>query len=500
MLTAIPFYLFFRLKVNFLSNFYCLNQKCMRNLTFLLLLLPVLTWTQDFAGWDIQKIGDLDRIVHVSEQEAGHLIYLVSPLSLEISGVSARGTKTNIDLMRIFKLDEKAELIDQFILHKSAFDGKSNLKFKSYANTYGESEDIRTYEQLVAEYPDLAAVDRITSYCKKRPIQKYESSLNTALFKPRIIGFTASQMTLGGSATNDNSEKKGLGKLVSKLEQSNNGYSSNQQAYAETGSIDLDWKDSYNGSPDKKNFWKNFSQASCPATGKVIAVNGHKLKKEDNSEYLINEIVVIGPDGQLISREELNNDVARPNSISKGRYDQVDNNLELKGLSMANWQFIKVKNHNSNRHEVRLLEANASGKVVGDEVFSLPYNVKNIDKIIHVQDQTILVGSGMKDTEEFILIASSAGQSVIEVPAPEETSYIGFQKFSPREGGGGIFMYHNEGDNSGRDLYIYELDSSGDLAGPFMIQTKKSAFDELSDQFDIFHNGENESYLSLIHI
>lgn len=467
----------------------------MRCIICLIILLPQLIFSQDFDGWDIPKTGNLDRIVYVSEVDDGHLAYLVSSLSISIAGVSDKGTKTDIDLMRIFKLDEKAELLDQFILHQSVFEGKRNLEFKSYANNYGDSDDIRTYDQLVAEYPDLAAVDKITSYCQKRPAQAYESVLTTAAFKPRITGFNSKQRALK-NAEESTGEKKGLGKLAEKLEKSSFGgeaYRSNQKNYVSTGSVGLDWKDTYNGSPDKKTYWANLSQASCPHSGKLIALNGHKIKKQDNSEYLINEIVVFDPDGQALVRKEQHNEVARKNLLGKGNYAQIeDNNRELVGLTVVNWHGTKAKDNPAIRKEVKHMYITTSGDIQKDEIFSLPFDVRSIDEIVHNGNKTILVGTDTK-SNQFILLSTPDGQKVIEVPDPDESNYFGFQKFLKREKGG-VLMFHNNGDTRGRDLYIYELDDAGNLAGPFNILTEKGAFDEVSDQFTVFHHGENESY------
>jgi|GEM_PF-2887547 len=366
----------------------------------------------ELPTYSTQKVS----VVKIVPQGDGFRAFVTS--QQEVTNLGEAPVMINILEVLDYNSQGQSKTVGNHILANRAFKGYGGQTFKKGRKSYGTDKDVMNYEALQELYPELSDVDHLDTDNKKMPETYYASQLTTSTFKSKVKGFSSYKMSSDATTNPAKNKKKKRGlmnKLAdvsNKLDNKKGEMGGKQKTYQAIDEVQLDWEDDYSGGQDKKNFWRNLTYMSSMTTGNVLAVNARKEKSDDMHEQMNREIVVFGPTGELINRQEWNTETPWNHMKSNVKYSAAEDNAwDIDFLvCVAKQNTRKKQNPDGDKKQLNVCAIGAAGSILYNHTYDLPEEYSSLDTIIASDGQKTIVIGTMKNNDKFVLDSTKDNQ------------------------------------------------------------------------------------------
>ncbi len=289
------------------------------------------------------------------------------------------------------------------------------------------SSDILTYNQLIDLYPVLANINYLDSDNQKLSEKRYYSELKYN-FGTRITGFKSSEYRLNKIAVTNKTEPKKKG-LFKKLGAAIKKKLNPTFEYENTSQLELDWKDTYNGSPNKKDHWKNRYSTYCNVTGNVMAVNKHSLKSDKLNIDKEFEFVTFDKKGHVLSRNIAKMEFPMKFIANSNHYVSMEKGFQLSYTVTIGIDIPKKKNNpNFDRERIYSFYKESDNDQLHEISISLPFRYNTIDTIITYDNGNAAISLssnvGVSDNN-CLIILNKDEHKILHFNSERDTEYEG---------------------------------------------------------------------------
>ena len=381
----------------------------------ILILLPVFLSGQLFTDFETEASSvHHGELVHIEKTPEGKKVYSVYIEYAEKKGAKSKVVAENRYPVEVIYIDTYLsdetvpESRERYLLENPQFpQNTDDFVVKLYGKTIGTGDDVISKRDLVKRYPVFNEIPQFT----RKPRTVYDSKLKTNAWKKSILGFVSNKYTTDQSEIANSEVKSKKGGLLGSLIQTNVNSNSDFEVVEK---VNLNWKDTYNSNEAEGVEWKNMGKSNCPATGKVLALNGKKVKDVRSNEDMEWQVVSYDNKGDELKKVDIKTEVPWVVVKDANRYSVSE--LGIRKLEsycvLSNQRVSKKVNPSGNKNELRILCLDNEGTVDYDSRIELPEQFIRMDTFFAGPNNE-MIGLGLYKKNDFLLKSDQDGTKLI---------------------------------------------------------------------------------------